>query len=296
VPVGSGRGDAAAAILSDQHLQSERLVADDTRPAIDHVGISTSQAGRRAEWYRGTVHQSPGRLASAKLPWPRDAQGLFTWDRFFRAIDGCFKFLEQRRWLPLRKRAVKKAEQWMIERFEGAEGLGAIFPPMVWSIIALRCLGYRDESPEMQYCRKHLDGLIIEEQGTIRLQPCKSPIWDTAITLRALEASGIERNHEAVERAEKWLLDREVTQRGDWARRSRDLPAVGASNTPTIFIPMSTTRSWSSWPCGAAAGQRDRITFFLLRWALVHQPGDRTRRKTSSNGDRAEGACRRAEE
>ena len=36
----------------------------------------------------------------------------------------------------------------MIERFDDSEGLGAIFPPMIFSIVALKCLGYRDDSAE----------------------------------------------------------------------------------------------------------------------------------------------------
>ena len=89
---------------------------------------------------------------------------------------------------------------------------------MIWSIIALRCLGYADDSREMKYCREHLDGLIIEENGMVRLQPCKSPVWDTAITLRALWASGLEPAHPAARRAVDWLLEREVRRRGDWSK------------------------------------------------------------------------------
>ena len=99
----------------------------------------------------------------------------------------------------------------MIERFEESEGLGAIFPPMIFSIVALRCLGLSPTTaPKSNYCHKHLDGLVIEDEHSLRLQPCKSPIWDTAITLRALAASGSRgHDHEAVERGVGWLLGRE---------------------------------------------------------------------------------------
>jgi squalene-hopene/tetraprenyl-beta-curcumene cyclase len=143
--------------------------------------------------------------------------GLLSWDRFFRTVDKACKMLQRHRVLPFRKRALRIAERWMVERFAGSEGLGAIFPPMVFSIIALRCLGYADDSPEMRYCREHLDGLMIEEDKTLRLQPCKSPVWDTAITLRALDASGVEPRHPAVQRAVEWLLSQEISRRGDWA-------------------------------------------------------------------------------
>ena len=30
----------------------------------------------------------------------------------------------------------------MLEHFENTDGLGAIFPPMIYTIVALHCLGY----------------------------------------------------------------------------------------------------------------------------------------------------------
>ncbi len=35
---------------------------------------------------------------------------------------------------PLRKMALKKAEKWMLERFEMSDGLGAIYPAMLNAI------------------------------------------------------------------------------------------------------------------------------------------------------------------
>lgn len=159
----------------------------------------------------------PHEWPALRCPGQKGGTGLVSWDRFFRTIDGGIKFCQRRGWLPLRRRALKSAERWMVERFAGSEGLGAIFPPMIWSVIALRSLGYADDSAEVRYCHEHLDGLLIEEEGAIRLQPCKSPVWDTAITLRALRASGQQAAHPASQRAVQWLLDREVRRRGDWA-------------------------------------------------------------------------------
>ena len=90
---------------------------------------------------------------------------------------------------------------------------------MVWSVVALKCLGYPDDSPEVQYCRQQLQDLVLEDEqsGTARLQPCKSPVWDTAITIRALAASGIRPDNPAIREAIEWLLTRQITRRGDWA-------------------------------------------------------------------------------
>ena len=50
---------------------------------------------------------------------------------------------------PLRKLAIKKAEKWMLERLEMSDGLGAIYPAMLNAIVALRCLGYSEDDPQV---------------------------------------------------------------------------------------------------------------------------------------------------
>ncbi len=160
----------------------------------------------------------PGEWPPLRCPGQKGGTGLLSWDRFFRSVDWALKLAQRRGWLPLRKRALAAAEKWVVERFAGSHGLGAIFPPMVWSLIALRCLGYSDDSPEVKYCHEHLEGLIIDEDDTVRLQPCKSPVWDTAITLRALAAGGLEPEHAVARRAVDWLLRQEIRRPGDWSK------------------------------------------------------------------------------
>src|SRR5687767_15764366 len=84
-----------------------------------------------------------------------------------------------------RSRAVRKAVRWVRERTDPttSDGLGAIFPPIVYHAIVLKCLGIPTDAPEMRGVLKQLDDLCIEEGDTLRLQPCKSPVWDTALSL-----------------------------------------------------------------------------------------------------------------
>lgn len=139
------------------------------------------------------------------------------WDRIFRRLDRLWKALEALRLKPFRGMAIKRATAWMTERFENSDGLGAIFPPIVWSVIALKCLGHSDDAPAVKAALAELDGLQIEENNTIRLQPCKSPVWDTALTTIALRDAGVPREHPAVKQSVKWLLSKEVQQPGDWS-------------------------------------------------------------------------------
>jgi squalene-hopene/tetraprenyl-beta-curcumene cyclase len=179
-----------------------------------------------AEGIRELFLTKPETWSLPRCPGLKGGSGLLSWDHFFRRVDQSLKFCERNGIRPLRKRALKKAEQWMLDRFQGSDGLGAIFPPMVWSIIALRCLGYADDSPEMRYCVKTLEGLIVEDRTTAHLQPCKSPVWDTSITLRALADGGLPCDHDDMARGIDWLLDRQIRGYGDW-QETVDAPSGG---------------------------------------------------------------------
>jgi squalene-hopene/tetraprenyl-beta-curcumene cyclase len=194
-------------------------------------------------WARKPVRELAPELGIAELfikppdQWPplrcpglESSGGVFTWERFFRTVDAMLKTCESLRLRPLRRRALAAAEQWMLDRFQQSDGLGAIFPPIIWCVVALKCLGYDDDSPEVRSCLDELEALHLEgvdEQGetTLRLQPCKSPVWDTAITLRALAAAGRCEGDEAIDRACRWLLQKEVRRPGDWSVKVRAEPA-----------------------------------------------------------------------
>jgi squalene-hopene/tetraprenyl-beta-curcumene cyclase len=153
---------------------------------------------------------------------PRDPD-WFTWRNFFLCLDKLHKFAELWARLgihPFRRRALRKAEQWMLERFEGSDGLGAIFPAMLNSLIALKALGYPDDHPEVIRARQKLKELEHETADSIRIEPCFSPVWDTAIVTIALRESGLPADHPAVVRAARWLLDREIRFRGDWQHKN----------------------------------------------------------------------------
>ena len=70
---------------------------------------------------------------------------------------------------PLRKLALQaSAEKWMLERLEMTDGLGAIYPAMLNAIIALRCLGYSEDDPQVIRARDEFEKLGIEAAGPRR--------------------------------------------------------------------------------------------------------------------------------
>ncbi|MBU6399148.1 MAG: squalene--hopene cyclase [Verrucomicrobia bacterium] len=153
---------------------------------------------------------------------PRDPE-WFTWRNFFLWLDKLHKFAEwfaQHRVHPFRKRALKKAEQWMLERLEGTDGLAAIFPAMLNSLIALKALGYPDDHPQVLRAERELKKLEHETATSVHLEPCFSPVWDTAIAVICLQESGLPADHPALQRATDWLIDREIRFRGDWCYKN----------------------------------------------------------------------------
>ena len=117
---------------------------------------------------------------------------LFTWRNFFLRCDAALKLLHKLSWHPLRRLALAKAESWMVERMgDGSDGLAAVFPAMLNSIIALKALGYEERHPLLQKAVQDFEGLFVDDPEDFRIQPCLSPVWDTAINIIALGESGL---------------------------------------------------------------------------------------------------------
>jgi squalene-hopene/tetraprenyl-beta-curcumene cyclase len=152
---------------------------------------------------------------------------LVSWRNFFLAADRAMKVMEKQGVRPLRAESLKRCEAWMVEHFERSGGVGAIFPPMVNSVLAMRCLGYADDHPYQKKAIAEVEALEILEDGVMRVQPCFSPVWDTALSLVCLRGSGMAADHPAMQNAARWLMDREVRNPGDIHRYRPQVPVTG---------------------------------------------------------------------
>lgn len=147
--------------------------------------------------------------------------------RCFLLADRLLRIAERARWKPLRQPALRRAERWIVERQEADGSWGGIQPPWVYSLIALRCLGYPNDHPVIQrgmagfYGPK---GFAIEDDETIRLQACLSPVWDTGLALLALFDAGIPSDHPRIRAAGEWLLKEQIDSGGDWQVRCNARP------------------------------------------------------------------------
>lgn len=155
-------------------------------------------------------------------------EGFFSWRKFFLMWDSFFKVMEGRGPHFFRTWSLNLAKKWMIEHFEDSGGLAAIFPPIVNSIMALECLGYPENHPYIQDQLKALEGYELpHEDGTLEMQPCLSPVWDTAISVIALAESGLHRGHPSLVQATEWLVANEIRRGGDWQVKNPTAPISG---------------------------------------------------------------------
>ncbi|MBV9670385.1 MAG: squalene--hopene cyclase [Acidobacteriales bacterium] len=146
---------------------------------------------------------------------------LISWRNFFLLLNTLVHWFERIHIRPLRKIALRAAEKWMLERLEMSDGLGAIYPGILNSILALRVLGYSLDDPQVIRALDEFEKLGIREahfsEPTFRMQPCMSPVWDTAYALFALAESGVPGDDPRMVRAAEWMLKKQVTHKGDWA-------------------------------------------------------------------------------
>src|SRR3974390_2271110 len=158
------------------------------------------------ELFVGGMHKSRMHLHWAKR--------LVSWRNFFLVIDRITHWFERVHVRPLRSIALKQAEKWMLQRFEMSDGLGAIYPSMMNAIIALRCLGYSLDDPQVIRAMDEFEKLGIEEEDTFRMQPCMSPVWDSAYALFALGEAGVPANDPRMVKCADWFLRKQGGKEG----------------------------------------------------------------------------------
>ncbi|HEY3741940.1 MAG TPA: squalene--hopene cyclase, partial [Bryobacteraceae bacterium] len=151
---------------------------------------------------------------------------------FFNHVDKVFKIWERRGFKNVRMAAIREAEHWMLDRTRHCEGLGAIYPSMMYLIMALDSLGYPDDHPDRIEAVRVFEKLIIETEDRFQFQPCYSPIWDTAYAAFALgEMRRLDPSRDVDEarltRCADWMLDREVRRKGDWSVKRPSLEPGG---------------------------------------------------------------------
>jgi squalene-hopene/tetraprenyl-beta-curcumene cyclase len=201
--------------------------------------------GLKELWPEG----DPGTLQVGRRDRPRDPK----WDAVFGGLDRALRVYERRgrsssprpgrrlRRHPatlgatpvraVRRAAIRRCAEWIIARQEADGCWGGIQPPWVYSLIALRLLGYGLDHPVMRRGLAGLDRFTITEdtpEGPVRrMEACQSPVWDTVLAMIALADAGLPAGHPALTKAADWILDEEITGPGDWQVRRPSLAPGG---------------------------------------------------------------------
>ena len=152
---------------------------------------------------------------------------LLSLKRFFVVLDSVLKTMEKLQIRPFRKIAIERTERWLLEHQESTGDWGGIQPAMVNSIFALVARGYAASHDPVKRGLWALERFTIENEEEISLQSCISPVWDTALTALALDCSGIERDHDSILKACRWLVSKQIFQKGDWSVKRPNLEPGG---------------------------------------------------------------------
>ncbi len=198
--------------------------------------------------------------------------GRLSWRNVFYAADRLLKWWERKGPKSIRRKALDQAEKWILEHSRYGGGLGAIYPPMMYSILALDLLGYPPDHPDRVEAQRHFDALMVDDDRGFYFQPCFSVVWDTAIAAFAL-ASGGGAPEPSLRRAADWLLTKEVRRKGDWAVKRPNTQPSGwyfefanefypdIDDTAMVLLAMGKSRAES--PSKQKASERRAIQWLL---------------------------------
>ena len=148
--------------------------------------------------------------------------------KLFLAADRLGRLIDPLIPASIREKATRRAEAWMLERLNGEDGLGAIFPAMVNALEAMVILGYAADDPRRVTAKRALQKLLVVGPSSAYCQPCVSPIWDTALASLAMQEADDAAASEASTRALDWLQARQLLDEpADWQVKRPGLPGGG---------------------------------------------------------------------
>ncbi|SAL72384.1 squalene-hopene cyclase [Caballeronia terrestris] len=172
-------------------------------------------------------HEAPVNVGLLKRA-PHQSKG---WFAFFRVVDEVLRTVDGLFPRTTRERAIRKAVEFVDERLNGEDGLGAIYPAMANSVMMYDVLGYPEDHPNRAIARRSLEKLLVIDEapeGEAYCQPCLSPVWDTSLAAHALLETGMPKARAAVARGLEWLRPLQILDvRGDWISRRPDVRPGG---------------------------------------------------------------------
>jgi squalene-hopene/tetraprenyl-beta-curcumene cyclase len=190
-------------------LCTQKPVAKNPRN-VDIRELFTTAPDEERDYFRGS-RERPGFLPKLFL----------LLDRIGRMIDPLVP-------RAMRAHATRRAQDWVLERLNGEDGLGAIFPAMVNALEALAILGFESTDPRRVTAKRALQKLLVINSSNAYCQPCVSPVWDTCLAALAMQETGCPTAIDASVRALNWLQSKQLLDEpGDWRVRRPNLRGGG---------------------------------------------------------------------
>lgn len=238
----------------------------------------------------------PGRREDFDYDLPKKA-GFFSWEQFFLSADKILHRLQSAGLIPRRAQTIGKVVDWIVDR-QDADGVwGGIQPPWIYSLMALHGEGFDRSHPVM---KKGLAALedprwVYERGGGTYVHASVSPVWDTVLTLLAIQDCEKDTQHAGVvEKALDWLLAQEVRTPGDWAKKMPDIAPGGwafeyengsypdVDDTAVALIVLARHRDDPKWQARDIEGAIQRGVDWMLAmqssnggWAAFDKDNDR---------------------
>lgn len=224
----------------------------------------------------------PGDRDRFAVPPPRKR---LSWEGAFMTIDGALRFLDRNHIRPFERRALAQAERWLLDRQEADGCWGGIQPPWVYAILALRAMGYSLDHPVLQRALRGFARFTwnADNPSGGRMtwtESCQSPVWDTCLAAIGLLDSGMDPQHDALQRAGRWMLGEQVLGGGDWQVKNPDTPPGGWAFEfdndvyPDIDDTAVVMTALERIPLPDAAPERELALERGLRWMLSMQSAD----------------------
>ncbi len=129
--------------------------------------------------------------------------------------------------------------RWTVERLNGEDGVGGIYPAMANTVMMFDALGIRPDHPHAAIAWAAVRKLLVIGETEAYCQPCLSPVWDTGLAAHAV-AEADSAAAPSVETACAWLTaqaDHRAQGRLGAAAARHAARAAGRSSTENAHYP-----------------------------------------------------------
>ncbi len=155
---------------------------------------------------------------------------VISWESLFLVADRCLHGMQHFGLTPLRWPARAWVRDWIVAH-QDADGVwGGIQPPWVYGLMALHFEGFARNHPVLRAGLEALEDprWQVRDGDARYISASVSPVWDTVLTLQAIQDCEAEREMQPeLDRAVDWLLSKQIHEDGDFKVKVPDAPAGG---------------------------------------------------------------------